>query len=547
MRPVGSGKRGVGGVRRGEARAKMWDEQILSVHWSDSFDWRLLLPHLLPDPCFVYPQIISSLKNAGFIPPHTSRSGLNYDPLNHWTLPERAPSPSRRTTPSQSPGVPIDTTRSEVEGPALGFPGLAMGLPPIGDRTRADACLSNGVFADPQPSPPADLLWDTGNERDSAPGNTTNDVGYGRTKMESARGKSTMDGRTIRGGVIPPKVFTLSVRGARVEFPFLMTVSSGSMEHDDVIRWLRRFRGALGLPGDGGGEKRLFTGGKVEAKLGGPKTSGPAWAGQAGDVRGPPDIATVPWACQYVEAREFELNTVIAGQRHDSDGGGIAPAGDKGRPRVLPDLSCAISRVVVSTAGYLAQSGGNSVAASTGSREGSRDGSSGSDRGGSSRVTGLHRGDPRQPRPRVTATEDPVPPEVVPPSVQAGFAAMKEGRRGKESTVRVAKLSTANAAAGGVDAVKLTDVGTAAAVDETPHRPADRVGAAAPAGQPTSGYSVKFGNSKGDGPLSPKGRREAGVGVRRGLGRKRSSASLSVLLGGTRHDPNSRKRYVHTI
>ncbi|CAM9429273.1 unnamed protein product, partial [Laminaria digitata] len=116
-----------------------------------------------------------------------------------------------------------------------------------------------------------------------------------------------------------PGVFALSVKDVHVEFPFQATACCGDMEYGDVVRWLRRFRTSVrvGIGGLAGGS------GKSRLRRGAPG------AAADGAARGSALNAAVngPWSCHFVEAREFYLGVVVAG---DSSGGGSSSGSGSG-------------------------------------------------------------------------------------------------------------------------------------------------------------------------------------------------------------------------
>lgn len=169
-----------------------------------------------------------------------------------------------------------------------------------------------------------------------------------------------------------PDVFAFAVRDVRVEFPYQASVCPGDMEYDDVIQWLRRFRSSVegeestqGVVGDVlieqpsgedvkvGGIAAESSGGADAAELKDGAKLRPT--SQHTDVPAPASTSDeassgrrVPWACQYVEAREFDLTVAI------SSGGDSVAVADSGETStgVVPHLNCAISGVSVSTAAY---------------------------------------------------------------------------------------------------------------------------------------------------------------------------------------------------
>lgn len=270
------------------------------------------------------------------------------------------------------------STDSQPRGPPRGFPGDALQLPPVGEPSRAAACFANQVFVD---SPAAGLLWGPGEARGQGGGVDNGDV-RSETAGDGHSGNRPADTAGGRGGAMP-RTLGVSARDVRVEFPYQVSVCSGDMEYEDVVRWLRRFRSSVqddegavrcGRAELSGGDH----GGGTDAggRAGGPMTSGfvgsDAGKGQSsvegshegrrnseigprhdslenalGDSGLGPEVGPraiqrgAPWSCQYVEAREFDLTVATAA------GGGT----DGGRG-LLPDLCCAISGISVSMAGY---------------------------------------------------------------------------------------------------------------------------------------------------------------------------------------------------
>ncbi|CAM9609383.1 unnamed protein product, partial [Scytosiphon promiscuus] len=173
------------------------------------------------------------------------------------------------TTASRGHAGSSDAARGEVDaaGPPRGFPGDALRLPPVGEPTRAAACFAH---------------------------------------------------RVKRAEV--PEVFHFAVRDVRVEFPYQASVCPGDMEYGDVIQWLRRFRSSVAVRGMG----ESGAGASGEVDQGQPRGDGarprqnprrsnvPAPASVGGDGGAAsgrlPRDRRVPWACQYVEAREFDLS-----------------------------------------------------------------------------------------------------------------------------------------------------------------------------------------------------------------------------------------------
>ncbi|CAN0193289.1 unnamed protein product [Ectocarpus sp. 12 AP-2014] len=414
--------------------------------------------------------IVSSLKAAGFLPAPASRSGLGYDPLQHWSPPLSAGMPS----PDASEPVAADAAARRE--PPRGFPGDALRLPAVGATSRAAACFANRVFSGGG-MPPAvvDLLWRPSEERvghagrgggggGSAAGDTSSearpsggDGGGGGGRVGAAGGS--------RGKVKIPKAFTASVRDVRVEFPYQAGVCPGDMEYGDVVRWLRRFRccsttdwcgggvpdaepprGEVGVSGGWGEEVR-----RDDDKQLPPRRchSLPASAASSGGDAGSSHLPLrdgLAWSCQYVEAREFDMSVAVSG------GGG----GGGGRG-VLPHLNCAISGVSVSTAGY------------------ARGGDVGDGRGG--------------------------------------------GVRRTSSLLEAAKRSTSSPTPTPGGALPTSGAAKARQVDD---------GTGATAAEGGDGGKLFHGNH----------------GRRGGLGHQSSSARFAVALGGTRHCPNTRKRFL---
>lgn len=282
-------------------------------------------------------------------------------------------------------------------GPPLGFPGDLLRLAPVGDPSRAAACFANKVFtADPSRTLPAavDSLWrpsarrtensaaDGGGVSIGEPGNAGVSGGrHGGGNSEIGPGSRRR--QAAAGAVVIPKVFALSVRDVRVEFPYQASLCPGDMEHGEVIRWLRRFRNTArggdeaatsvsfqGAVGDvvteisagevaedtdgrrvevpsrsGGGAGKLRDNANQPRHPHGRSASAPAIAREQTTSRHRPPTNHVPWACQYVEAREFDLCVVVSGGVSSGGCGGSSSG-------VLPNLNCAISGVSVSTADY---------------------------------------------------------------------------------------------------------------------------------------------------------------------------------------------------
>lgn len=222
----------------------------------------------------------------------------------------------------------------EPTGPARGFPADAMELPAVGEPTRAAACFANEVFTDS--SPAIDLLWRPKNGVKHVDGKLRVDDGIGASGGDGVKHGGSKGGGPQFGVIEIPQTCAVSARDVRVEFPFQASVCSGDMEHADIIRWLRRFR--VCLPSNDCAEARgehkkihqipardlrdnfsTRTGGAVKSHI--------------------PEKDSGSWSCQYVEAQKFDLSVAIAGRSSGES--------------VLPDLSCAIAGVSVSTAKYL--------------------------------------------------------------------------------------------------------------------------------------------------------------------------------------------------
>ncbi|CAM9796483.1 unnamed protein product, partial [Ectocarpus sp. 8 AP-2014] len=428
--------------------------------------------------------IVSSLKAAGFLPAPVSRSGLGYDPLQHWSPPPPPPPPSPPVSPPRSAGMPSPDANKPVadaaarRGPPRGFPGDALRLPAVGATSRAAACFANRVFSGGDlPPAVADLLWRPSEERaehagrgsggdGSAAGDTSGEARPGGGGGGGGGGRRVGAAGGSRGKVKIPKVFTASVRDVRVEFPYQAGVCPGDMEYGDVVRWLRRFRCCSTTDGFGGG---VADAGPPRGEVGGSGGWGekvrrdddkllpprrchslPASAASSDGDAGSSHLPlrdSLAWSCQYVEAREFDMSVAVS-----SGGGG----GGRGSG-VLPHLNCAISGVSVSTAGY------------------ARGGNVGDGRGGGVRRTSSL----LEAAKRSTSSPTPVPGGALPPSGAAKARQVDDG--------------TGATAAEGGSGGKLSD------------------------GAP---------------------------GRRGGLGRQSSSARFAVALGGTRHCPNTRKRFL---
>lgn len=469
-------------------------------------------------------QGVSCLKDAGFLSAPAPQSGLGYDPLQHWSPPKRTTVPPTSGEPSLGRKArsvfgttPWEEERPDgscVSGPPRGFPGDALRLPPVGDPSRAAACFANKVFSAGyypfsssssstrrRRSPPAangPKLGDEGSAlrqpRSSAGGVGVGvgvGMGVGMGGGGHRAGQAAVSGGRGAGKrrekVEVPKVFTLSARDVRVEFPYQASGCPGDMEHGDVIRWLRRFRGssrayeraagmthglAVGVftkvssgevaDGVGAAEKPAqvlpgvrslgYNSVPVSAASGGQASEAAAAAGSGLSLD---NNRALPWACQYVEAREFDLSVAVVRTGNGDDIGG-------GGGGVLPDLSCAISGVSVSTAGYAPNGGGKGC------------------------FVGKCRGGGR--------------------------------RRNRSSGLGAKRQETEEPSSSSSSAVPLN----------VPSR--SRSGGNAPEGERCGALF----------PGSPQGRgRGRGVGTTSG-----SSARVSVTLGGTRHCPNSRKRWL---
>ena len=283
-----------------------------------------------------------------------------------------------------------------AEGPPRGFPGDALRLPGVGDPSRAAACFANKVFSStgcyasayrrlsPARTAEADPL-----RRRRPPAERASehaDRGSGGNSRLDGVAAAAVGGQGVgRPTVEVPKVFTLSARDVRVEFPYQASVCPGDMEHGDVVRWLRRFRGSArayegagmpppGLVGDvlvelpaagiedadgaGGGAKKpvdVVSGLRAPGRSSDPASTASGDQAAAAGSGLPQDGSSshAPWACQYVEAREFDLSVAVSGGADNGDDDRDSGGG------VLPNLNCAISGVSVSTAGYASTGGGS--------------------------------------------------------------------------------------------------------------------------------------------------------------------------------------------
>lgn len=170
-------------------------------------------------------------------------------------------------------------------------------------------------------------------------------VGHEQEKGEGGTGgQDDVAGELRRTEMEKRQVLMIWARDIKVEFPYVATACTGDMEHDDVLRWLQRFR-SVALP-----QTRNEV--NIHAPRGVPKR-------RATTVRQTPDMVSpelrrpglikrpAVWSCQFVEAKKFGLSAVLPDADLASGGGGA---------KMAPDLCCSVSDVSVSTATYAAKS-----------------------------------------------------------------------------------------------------------------------------------------------------------------------------------------------
>lgn len=173
-------------------------------------------------------------------------------------------------------GSAAAATAKPSPGPPPGFPALALGLPPIGLRDRAEACFANKILTgNVADVTAADSCKTTvcsrqgeelgsagGDEQDvtvaaSGEGNRTAPDADVATADINQNGKrivqtftasswsQTEDEPRADGGSRAVKkmkqILIISGNDVRVEFPYMATACTGDMEYDDMLRWLRRF------------------------------------------------------------------------------------------------------------------------------------------------------------------------------------------------------------------------------------------------------------------------------------------------------------------
>ncbi|CAN0398802.1 unnamed protein product, partial [Discosporangium mesarthrocarpum] len=162
--------------------------------------------------------VMSCLSTAGMLPPPSLQGPYTAAGDSLY----RASGSGLKPIPIQ--GQEEGKRQGEEPGPALGFPGAALGLPPLSLTSRALSCFDNTILLQ-KPS--------TGAATAGAPG------GSGAVGVPGTRAGA----QESPGAVAGFRVLVVTVRGICLEIPYVARMDLGDIEHGDVLRWLRGFQG----------------------------------------------------------------------------------------------------------------------------------------------------------------------------------------------------------------------------------------------------------------------------------------------------------------